>query len=243
MSKITWDDMSERFYETGTDHGVLYKWSGDEFIDGVAWNGLTGVDSDSEGYDITELYSGDVKRNILATSEVMSGALTAFTYPDEFEPMIGSVEAAPGLLVQNQRNRPRFGVCYRTLIGNGLSNQIGYKLHLIYNAYVKGVSTSRTTISDSIEAVEFSWDIGCIPLLSDDYDPYCALIVDSRKFNDEFMNQLLDILYGTDETAPRMPTLDELMDIFYATEPVPEEWNGYPYETLLPSQDLYPKSN
>lgn len=243
MSKLVWDDMSERAYETGVDHGVLYKWSGNEFIDGVAWNGLTNVDSDSEGFDVTPLYSGDVKSDIVSTDETRSGNISAYTYPEEFEPMIGSAEVIPGLRVQNQRDRSRFGLCYRNSVGNGLESQAGYKIHLIYNAYVEGVSTSRSTISDSLEAVEFSWDFSCIPLISDDYDPYAEVVIDSRKFNEEFMSQLLDILYGTDEATPRMPTLDELVDLFYATEPVPEEWDGYPYETLLPSSDLYPKSN
>ena len=38
--RLTWDQVGERFYETGVSNGVLYKDDGY----GVPWNGLTSID-------------------------------------------------------------------------------------------------------------------------------------------------------------------------------------------------------
>ena len=44
MSKLVWDKVGERFYETGVDHGVLYPiQTGGQYNKGVAWNGLSAV--------------------------------------------------------------------------------------------------------------------------------------------------------------------------------------------------------
>ena len=41
MSKLVWDAIGERFYETGIDHGVLYPVESGAYPKGYAWNGLT----------------------------------------------------------------------------------------------------------------------------------------------------------------------------------------------------------
>ena len=39
MSKLVWDKVGERYYETGCDHGVLYPiQTGGKYNKGVAWN-------------------------------------------------------------------------------------------------------------------------------------------------------------------------------------------------------------
>ena len=44
MSKIKWDEVGKRLYETGVDHGVLYPiQAGGVYSKGVAWNGLSAV--------------------------------------------------------------------------------------------------------------------------------------------------------------------------------------------------------
>ena len=42
MSKLRWDQIGERIYETGLDHGVLYPVTKSGTYDkGVAWNPLS----------------------------------------------------------------------------------------------------------------------------------------------------------------------------------------------------------
>jgi hypothetical protein len=42
MTQVQWDQVGERRFETGVDHGVLYiPNSSGEYEEGFAWNGLT----------------------------------------------------------------------------------------------------------------------------------------------------------------------------------------------------------
>ena len=50
MSKLVWDQVGERYYETGTKNGVLYPQNAQgEYPLGVAWSGLTGVTESPSG--------------------------------------------------------------------------------------------------------------------------------------------------------------------------------------------------
>ena len=42
MSKLVWDKVGERLYETGVSKGVLYPQSSGAYPKGVAWNGSYG---------------------------------------------------------------------------------------------------------------------------------------------------------------------------------------------------------
>lgn len=240
MNRIVWDQVGSRKYEVGVDRGVLYEYTPDGFTNGVAWNGLVSVDTDSGDSDVTPLYSGDVLIDLVSSYDEVSGTITAYTYPDEFEPCIGSMEIISGIFLQ-QQDKARFGLCYRSGIGNDVNEEAGYRLHLIYNCELSNNSRSRSTINDSLELEELEFEFKTIPAVSDEYDPYSEIIIDSTKFSSEFMEQLEDILYGTDEEPPRLPDLDELIELFEVIDTsIPPEYEGYPYTFLFPAEDLYP---
>lgn len=240
MNRIVWDQVGSRKYEVGVDRGVLYEYTPDGFTNGVAWNGLVSVDTDSGDSDVTPLYSGDVLIDLVSSYDEVSGTITAYTYPDEFEPCVGSMEIISGIFLQ-QQDKTRFGLCYRSGIGNDINEEAGYRLHLIYNCELSNNSRSRSTINDSLELEELEFEFKTIPAVSDAYDPYSEIIIDSTKFSSEFMEQLEDILYGTDEDPPRLPDLDELIELFEVIDTsIPPEYEGYPYTFLFPAEDLYP---
>lgn len=238
--RITWDQVGTRKYEVGVDHGVFYKNIGGEFTDGIPWNGLTNVEVENNGGESEPLYIGDVKVDVLHGNDDVTGTIYAFTYPDEFELCIGSMQIIPGIFIQNQA-KDLFGLSYRTFIGNDIDGQEdGYKLHLIYSIGIEETSRSNRTINDSMDDMEMSWGFSTIPNVTEDYDPFSELIIDSTKFDPESMQVLEDILYGTEEEPARLPTLDELIDLFYVEEPPPPEWEGYPHDRTYPATDRYP---
>lgn len=52
--RITWDSIGERFYETGTSHGVLFPQAADgSYPKGIPWNGLTAVTESPGGAEAT----------------------------------------------------------------------------------------------------------------------------------------------------------------------------------------------
>lgn len=239
MSKIEWDQTGMKTYESGVDHGVLYTDYAGSFESGVPWNGLTSIDCEDDDREATALYSGDVKADFLIDAGGCSGTINAFTYPEEFEACIGSEEVLPGIFIQ-QQSHPKFGMSYRTFVGNDTDGQEhAYKLHLIYGAVITSNSTSRSTVNDSPEALEFSWEFETTPQENADYT-FSELIFDSRKFTSESLAQLETILYGSDDADARLPTLDELIDLFAVEEPIPAEWDGYPHDRMYPSTTSYP---
>lgn len=220
MSKLIWDNVGERLYETGVKKGVLYPKSNDgTYPLGVVWNGLTGVTESPSGAEPTALYADDIKYLELMSAEEFGATIEAYTYPDEFAECDGSAALVAGVFVGQQR-RKGFGLAYRTTLGNDTDNEdYGYKLHLIYGALATPSEKSYQTINDSPEAITFSWEVSTTPVAVTGMKPTATLTVDSTKVDATALATLEDILYGTDVSAPRLPLPDEVAALFTAGAP------------------------
>lgn len=214
MAKLVWDQIGEHLYETGTDHGVLYPIQDDKTYSlGVAWNGLTGVTQSPSGADETKIYADNIKYLSLRAAEDFGGTITAYTYPDEWEACDGSAQIAQGAVI-GQQPRKSFGFSYRTLIGNDTEGTAhGYKLHLVYGATASPSERSYSTVNDSPEAIEFSWEFSTIPVEVPGYKPAAHLEIDSTKADASKLSALEDILYGTSSASARLPLPQEVMEL------------------------------
>ena len=159
MAAITWDDTGKRFYEMGVDHGVLYPYNttSGKYTPGVPWNGLTSVSESPSGADETALYADNIKYGSMRAAEDHGGTIEAYTYPDEWNECDGRVQIAKGAYA-SQQSRKMFGLSYRTNVGNDVSDEVGYKLHLVYGATASPSEMSHETINDSRDAATLSWD-------------------------------------------------------------------------------------
>lgn len=214
MSKLKWDQIGERIYETGLDHGVLYPVSKAGTYDkGVAWNGLSAVNESPSGAEANPVWADNIKYLNLISAEDFGATVEAYTYPPEFEECDGSAEIAPGVTI-GQQSRKMFGMSYRTLIGNDVDGQDhGYKLHLIYGAQASPSEKNRATINDSPEAVSFSWELSTTPVDVPGFKPTAHLTVDSTKTDPAKLKALEDILYGSETAEPRLPMPEEVMEL------------------------------
>lgn len=212
MPKLTWDQNGERTYETGTDHGVLYLQDNEGgFQTGVAWNGLTKVSEAPEGAEETALYADNVKYLSLYSAENFKGTIEAYTYPDEFAIADGSAEIAKGVVIGQQTRRP-FGLVYRTIKGNDIKeNDYGYKIHIIYNAKVSPSSRDYETVNDTPGAITFSWAFTTTPVQVEGFKPTATFVVDSTAVDAAKLKALENMLFGTEEAEPKMPTPEELI--------------------------------
>jgi len=219
MTVLQWDQVGERLYETGVDRGVLYQIDETgEYVDGVAWNGLTTVTESPSGAESNKQYADNTVYVNLISAEEFGGTIEAFTYPDEFGQNDGSDEPAPGVLVSQQGRRP-FGMCYRTLVGNDVDGQEhGFKLHLLYGCQASPSEKAYATVNDSPEAIAFSWEFSTTPITVSGKKPTSLVTIDSTGADSDALDALLDILYGTDTDEPRMPTPDEVIAIFTGGE-------------------------
>lgn len=226
MSKLVWDQTGERLYETGVDRGVLYLLdNSNKYSTGVAWNGLTAVTESPSGAEATDLYADNIKYLSMRSAETFGATIEAYTYPDEFGECDGSAEIATGVII-GQQARKTFGLCYRTVVGNDVNgNDHGYKLHLIYGATASPSEKGYATISDSPEAITFSWEVTTTPVNVEGFKPTACLTIDSTKANATDLASLEEILYGKDAGAggtpaavePRLPLPDEVAEIMSTT--------------------------
>lgn len=213
MAELVWDNTGERFYETGVNHGALFVVNSQTgaYGAGVAWNGLISVAEKPSGAEPVSLYADNIKYLTLVSAEEFGATIEAYTYPDEFAECDGSYESSDGLFI-GQQTRKKFGLVYKTLIGNDVSgNALGYKLHIIYGALAAPSEKSYATINDSPEAITFSWEITTSPVEITGFLPAAMLIVDSTKADATKLAALEDRLFGTYLLDPELPSPDEII--------------------------------
>ena len=217
MARLVWDKTGEHFYETGVKNVVLYPMSGNSYGEGVAWNGVTSIEENPSGADFNAIYADDIKYLNIQGAEEFGATIGAYTYPDEFAECDGSAVPVDGVAV-GQQARKAFGLCYRTTIGNDTEGiEYGYKLHIVYGARVTPSGKSYSTINDSPEPAEMSWEMNTTPVAVSGFKPTSIITIDSTKFTKQEdkakLTALEDMLYGKDgegqtATAPSLPLPD-----------------------------------
>lgn len=224
MSALTWDAAGTRFFETGVSKGVLYVQKSDgTYENGVAWNGLTGVTESPDGAEPNDLYADNIKYATLRSAETFGGTIEAYTYPDEFAQCDGSYTPVAGVYFGQQARKP-FGFCYRTEVGSDTldyNSEVGYKLHIIYNATASPSEKSYETVNDSPDAITLSWEITTTPVIlsSTAVKPLSTITIDSTKLDTTGKTTLATLektLYGDTDKEPTLPTPDAILAMFPA---------------------------
>ena len=213
MAQLTWGDVGERFYETGIDRGVLYVGENP----GVAWSGLVSVNQKPSGGEPTPHYIDGIKYLNYSAVEETELTLSAFYSPVEFDVCDGSVQVRPGFVAHSQP-RTEFGLSYRTRIGNDLEGaDYGYKIHLIYNALAAPADNTNETLSDSLSVDALSWDISTRPVITNGAAATAHFEFDSMKMSKGNLAYFERILYGSEISSPRLPSLTEIFEIYTHT--------------------------
>lgn len=235
MAKLKWDQIGERYYETGTDHGVLYLQKNGEYPVGVAWSGLTSVTETTSGAENNALYADNMKYLNLKSAEEFGATIECYTYPDEWATCNGEADLVKGVTLGQQR-RNTFGFSYRTKKGNDTEgDDYGFKIHLIYGASASPSERSYSTVNDAPEPITFSYEVTTTPIPVSGKDengkpfkPVSSIVIDSTLVDREALERLEAILYGTEgtpadeennipevpATEARLPLPDELKEIF-----------------------------
>ena len=202
MTRIVWDQVGERVYETGVDHGVLYIPNAQGvYATGTAWNGLTAVTESPSGAEASPQYADNIKYLNLVSAEEFGATIEAFTYPDEFMQCDGTATPVAGVAI-GQQGRSLFGLSYRTKIGNDLTgSDAGFKLHY-------------ATVNDSPEAITFSWEISTTAVEVPNMKPAAQITIDSTKVSADGLAALEAIIYGTAGVDARLPLPEEVLALF-----------------------------
>lgn len=219
MTELKWDQSGARLYETGVDHGVLYLPDANgDYVDGVAWNGLTTITESPSGAESNKQYADNIPYLNLISAEEFGFTIEAFYSPAEFDQCDGTASPVPGVTVGQQTRKP-FGLSYRNLVGNDLQGtDFGEKIHLVYGAQAAPSEKARATVNDSPEAVGFSWECTTTPVeVGPGYKPSSHITIDSTQVDADALNTLKEALYGTAGSEPRLPKPSEVFAFFEGT--------------------------
>lgn len=218
--RLEFDKEGERYYETGIRNVVLYtRDQNNDYTNAEAWNGVTAINENPSGADVTDLYADDIKYLSMRAAENFGLSITAYSYPESFAECDGTKEVAPGV-VMGQQSRKSFGLAYITTEGNDVKgNDYGEKLHLVYNATAAPSARNYQTINESPSAIEFSWEISTTPVSNKHGKPSATLTITKTPANATKYNKLLDTLWGTDAdptaqtegTEGMLPSIDDVV--------------------------------
>lgn len=212
MSKLVWHAAGSREIEAGVSEVALFPMGTNGYDNGVAWNGVTAINENPSGADVTDLYADNIKYASMRSAEKFGFTIEAFTYPDEWAECDGSAEAATGVYL-GQQTRKAFGLVYKTQIGDeahpGMDK--GFKLHIIYNSTASPSGRGYTTINDNPDAISFSWEANSTPVSVTGYKSTCEITIDSTKADKTKLDTLMETIYGGTSTEPTMPTPDQVI--------------------------------
>lgn len=208
---ISWDEAENRQFEYGVSKGILFLMNDDgTYAGGRPWNGLTNITDEPEGADLAKFYADGIFYAGVRGSEQYRASIEAYTYPDEFAQCDGSEQPIPGMYVSQQKRR-RFGLCWRTEIGNANTETLGYKIHIAYGLSASPSEKPHDTVNDSLEINPFTWNIEGNAVAVNGYKPTVKLEFDSTKLSPARMRALEDLLYGSAE--PILVNPDDLLNI------------------------------
>lgn len=217
ISRLIFDEIGKRLYETGVERVVIYRLSAGRYRSGTVWNGVTAITGSGDGGESTGLYADDVKYLSLISAENWKGSIEAYNYPDVFSECLGQDEIATGVRV-GQQSRRHFGLCFTTKEGNDMKgDEFGYKIHLVYDVVASPSDKSYQTQSDSPEPVSMSWDISAGNTATEGSKPTAEVVLDYKRMakagKANVIREIENMLFGTENTAAYMPSLSEMIDI------------------------------
>lgn len=201
MAKVVWDP-PVKDYEYGIDRGVLY--FGREFI---VWNGLINVEEAKLSNPPKTLYFEGITYSLRQTPTDYSAGIQAFTYPYLLEShILAMCDTRTNVGIENDGEA--FHFTYRTLTNSG------YKIHLVYNAVATFEGYTYNTVSVNQTLEPFSFTFYTTPVDVPKARPSSHFVVETERANPDAVSNLEDILYGSDDTSPKFPSPQQLIDLF-----------------------------
>lgn len=191
MSRIEWNQNGS--YENGISHGIFFKEDGF----GVPWRGLVRADLSFTSDSGKTYYDGELILSSLGSEET-DLVINAFTCPNEmFE-----YEGQPDFLTAQEVRF--FALSFRT----------NREIHFFYNALATPNDQVYETVDGRVSADDFSWAISTVPMAIPGGLPSAHLVVDLESAKSSSIENLENLIYGTESSPSRLPSIDELIDMF-----------------------------
>lgn len=210
MTAMAWDEPGTHLFEAGIDRGVLYIPVDETYAVGQAWSGLLGIEESNEDTG-TPYFIDGVKYLDVESIGDFRATLRAFSYPPILDSYTGVAARGNGLFVDGQPLRP-FHISYRTLLGNDVDGvDLGYKIHIIWNVLAVPQALTHDTLGADFAIAEFGWDLLAKPSQLTALKPTAHLVLDSTEMDPDLLAIFEATLYGTEETSPTLPRLQDFV--------------------------------
>lgn len=214
VGKLVFDAVGEHFYETGVDQVALYPYDATNgYKPGVPWNGVSSIQDSPDGAEPNDIYADNIKYLSILSAENYGLTIEAYQSPEEFDQCDGAASVAAGVVVRGQ-TRKMFGLVWRTKIGNDVTDDLGYKYHLVWGLKASPSDQTHETVNDSPEASSLSWEAKSTPINVEGYKPISKMEIDSTTVDSTKLEEFLDIIYGSAETEAYLPDPADVIDHF-----------------------------
>lgn len=201
MTRLEWNPIAKS-YEYGIDRGVLY--FGKEFI---VWNGLTSVEEARLSNPPRSLYFEGITYSLVQSQTDYTAGVEAFTYPYLLESHILAM-CDTRTNVGDANDGEFFNFTYRT------RTMSGYKIHLVYSIAATFDGYSYETISMNQNLEPFSFTFYATPVDVPNARASAHFVVESERASPNVLSALEDILYGSETSSPRFPSVEDLISLF-----------------------------
>lgn len=169
----------------GVSKGVLYPAN----TDGVAWSGLQSVAVNHENPDYAIYLDGilHTRKNVRPSFSV---TVESFVAP---------------LAI---KERELYGLTFRTEVEGPVSY---HQIHLVYDLSFSPVDVSSSTSDGSTGPKTLAWTGSARPTAFPGFSHTAYVVIDTSEANDPFVSAIEDILYGSEDQIPRLPTFKDLL--------------------------------
>lgn len=195
--ELTWHDPGSRLYETGVFNVAFYIQNPNgTYARGKAWNGVISVTASPSGGEASPIIANNMKIGDTLSATDFGGRIEAFTRPDDFCLCDGIGTATAGIEVAMQKRR-RFGLVYKTLLGNDIDDlDHGYKLHIYYGCRAQPAGQNYGTMNENADILHYSWNFTSIPVISQNFPPLSYICIDTTKIPPGIKTRLQHELFG-----------------------------------------------
>ena len=157
------------------------------------WNGVTSLSITPSSEESGAVYIDGTKNTILQGIQNFRSNITCLSFPEE---------------VLDET----FGLTFRVFTNVGRTE---YDLHLVYGSIATLGSVGRTTTSNLPNPTGFQLTIESTPETTKEFGfgRLSHLVVSSKGLTSEALEAIENFLYGTDDTDPEFPTIDEVVEL------------------------------
>lgn len=217
MAELKFGQIINKTGSAGVSRGVIYRAGTDgKFNKAETWDGLTKVTTSPEGGEAQDFYADNSKYLTLRGAENLKFTIEAFRFPPSFAECDGTKQletALPGMFADNQA-RATFCFSWTTTLVNAASGlNFGEEIHIVYMASASPSSQDNSTLNDSPDLKQFSWECSTTPVPVPGMSASAHLTFRSVDSNDKAFKALKGILYGTSAKDAYCPLPEELIPL------------------------------